>query len=72
MKELLEGIKKNSNGAEALPQKEFMRIHKSYIVRLDEIISINPREVKVGEDLVPVGRSYYQNLIDGIKKLGSD
>ena len=57
---------------EALPQKEFMRIHKSYIVRLDELISINPREVKVGEDLVPVGRSYYQNLIDGIKKLGSD
>ncbi|WP_113922691.1 LytR/AlgR family response regulator transcription factor [Cognataquiflexum aquatile] len=54
-----------------LPNEEFFRIHKSYIVRLDEIKSINPREVVIGNDSVPVGRTYFQDLINGIKKLGS-
>ncbi|MCR9017493.1 LytR/AlgR family response regulator transcription factor [Aquiflexum gelatinilyticum] len=54
-----------------LPIQEFFRIHKSYIVRLDEIKSINPREVMIGNDSVPVGRTYFQDLINGIKKLGS-
>ncbi|MCH6201844.1 LytTR family transcriptional regulator [Aquiflexum sp. LQ15W] len=54
-----------------LPTEEFFRIHKSYIVRLDEIKSINPREVMIGNDSVPVGRTYFQDLINGIKKLGS-
>jgi DNA-binding LytR/AlgR family response regulator len=54
-----------------LPSEEFFRIHKSYIVRLDEIKSINPREVMIGNDSVPVGRTYFQDLINGIKKLSS-
>ncbi|MCH7410210.1 LytTR family transcriptional regulator [Belliella sp. DSM 111904] len=54
-----------------LPEGDFLRIHKSYIVRLDEIVSINPREIMVGKDTVPVGRTYYQNLINGINKLSS-
>jgi DNA-binding LytR/AlgR family response regulator len=54
-----------------LPSDEFFRIHKSYIVRLDEIKSINPREVGIGNDSVPVGRTYFQDLINGIKKLSS-
>lgn len=55
-----------------LPKDEFFRIHKSYIVRLDEIVSINPRALTVGGDSVPVGRTYFQDLIDGIVKLGSN
>lgn len=54
-----------------LPELDFIRIHKSYIIRLDEILTINPREVLVGKDTVPVGRTYYQNLLNGINKLGS-
>jgi len=51
---------------EVLPKDQFFRIHKSYMVRLDEILSINPREVLIVKDHVPVGRTYYQNLINGI------
>lgn len=54
-----------------LPLNDFMRIHKSYIVRLEEIVAINPREITVGKDVVPVGRTYYQSLTKGIIKLGS-
>ncbi|PRY90677.1 LytR/AlgR family response regulator transcription factor [Mongoliibacter ruber] len=54
-----------------LPSEEFIRIHKSYIVRVEEITTINPKELTVGKDVVPVGRTYYQNLLNGINKLGS-
>ncbi len=53
-----------------LPTGDFMRIHKSYLVRIDEIESISSREVEVSGDLVPVGRTYYHTLINGIQKLG--
>lgn len=54
-----------------LPADEFIRIHKSYVVRLDEITCINPRELVVSKDTVPVGRTYYQSLLNCIQKLGS-
>lgn len=54
-----------------LPADRFMRIHKSYIVQVSEINAINTREVKVGKDLVPVGRTYYHDLLNGIQKLGN-
>lgn len=54
---------------DVLPPDQYIRIHKSYIARIDEINSINTREIKVGQDLVPVGRTYYHNLVDRIQKL---
>jgi DNA-binding LytR/AlgR family response regulator len=58
------------NFEDELPAGDFMRIHKSYIVRIDEIESINTKDLKVAGDLVPVGRTYYHALINGIQKLG--
>lgn len=55
----------------ALPADRFMRIHKSYIVQVSEINAINTREIKVASDLVPVGRTYYHDLVNGIQKLGN-
>lgn len=55
----------------ALPSDRFMRIHKSYIVQVSEINAINNREIKVATDLVPVGRTYYHDLLNGIQKLGN-
>jgi DNA-binding LytR/AlgR family response regulator len=57
---------------EILPYNQFLRIHKSYIVNLEEILTISPKELLMGEDKVPVGRTYYQTLINGIQKLGSN
>lgn len=54
---------------DVLPSDQYIRIHKSYIARIDEINTINTREIKVGKDLVPVGRTYYHNLVDRIQKL---
>lgn len=57
---------------EILPQDLFLRIHKSFIVNLQEVVTISPKEISMGEDKVPVGRTYYQSLINGIQKLGSN
>lgn len=57
---------------EILPDDSFLRIHKSYIVNLEEICTISPKEILMGEDKVPVGRTYYQTLLGGIQKLGSN
>jgi DNA-binding LytR/AlgR family response regulator len=54
-----------------LPESQFIRIHKSYIVQASEILSITTKEVKVGNDLVPVGRTFYHQLLAGIRKIGS-
>lgn len=54
-----------------LPEEDFIRIHKSYIVKVDEINTISPKEVTIVDEKVPVGRTYYQKLINGIYKLGS-
>ena len=54
---------------DVLPADQFIRIHKSYIVRIDEINLINTKEIQVAKDLVPVGRTYYHGLVDRIQKL---
>jgi len=40
-----------------LPQKDFYRIHKSYIVRIDAIEEIEKSMVKIGSNLLPVAES---------------
>ena len=52
-----------------LPINSFCRVHKSYIVSLDKIISIEHNRIKIMDSLIPVSDSYkerFYNLI-GIK-----
>lgn len=43
---------------EALPGKHFMRVHKSYIVALNKIESIERSRIFIGEKVIPVGDTY--------------
>jgi DNA-binding LytR/AlgR family response regulator len=43
---------------EMLPASNFVRVHKSFIVALDKIESIERNRIKIGEKLIPVGESY--------------
>jgi two-component system LytT family response regulator len=43
---------------EMLPEESFVRVHKSYIVALDKIESIERNRIKIGEKLIPIGESY--------------
>lgn len=47
-----------------LPPDEFLRIHKSFIIRLDRIRSIEGNLVEIGKHKLPVGNNYRQAFND--------
>jgi DNA-binding LytR/AlgR family response regulator len=50
-----------------LPEKSFMRIHKSYIVALDKIDTTEKDFVIIKNERLPVGITYRRELIDRLK-----
>jgi DNA-binding LytR/AlgR family response regulator len=51
---------------EALPSRGFMRIHKSYLIALDKIDSIERNHVKIGGESLPIGESYRREFFEVI------
>jgi len=43
---------------EILPSKKFIRTHKSYIVSVDKIESIERNRIKIGKELIPISDTY--------------
>ncbi|MEZ4824741.1 MAG: LytTR family DNA-binding domain-containing protein [Bacteroidia bacterium] len=52
---------------EKLPEGEFMRIHKSYIVNLSKIESIRSRQLTIGKHEIPVSESVMDDLLRAIQ-----
>jgi two-component system, LytTR family, response regulator len=53
---------------DALPAKNFMRVHKSYIVSINKIDSIERSRIFIGDKVIPVGDTYrdeFFKVIDG-------
>ncbi|RVU01823.1 response regulator transcription factor [Mucilaginibacter limnophilus] len=53
---------------DALPEKYFIRVHRSYIVSLDKIDSIERSRIFIGDKIIPVGDTYrddFFRIIDG-------
>lgn len=49
-----------------LPYKQFRRVHRSYIVSLEKIDSIERKRIRIGEHIIPVSDSYYPVLMQAI------
>lgn len=52
---------------EALPDHQFVRVHKSYIVALDKIESIERSRILIGDKIIPIGdthRDYFFKMIE--------
>ena len=41
-----------------LPQTNFLRVHRSYIVALDKIQTVRSKIIAIGEEEIPIGNSY--------------
>lgn len=53
---------------ETLPKGEFIRVHKSYIIALDKIESIERSRISIAAKIIPIGDTYrdeFFKLIDG-------
>ena len=51
-----------------LPSQHFVRVHKSYIVALNKIDSIERSRIRIGDKIIPVGDTYrddFFKIIDG-------
>ena len=54
---------------EKLPSNQFVRIHKSYIVSLKHIDSVEKKSVQIAVKTLPIGDSYKDNFMDLFEKL---
>lgn len=54
---------------ETLPEKDFVRVHRSYIVRIDKIKNIDTSNLQVGNKIIPISNSYRQLLLNKIQTL---
>lgn len=52
-----------------LPSRDFIRIHRSYIVRLDQVAEIEDNSVIIGGKVLPVSRSHKEDLFRRLKML---
>ena len=53
-----------SNIEAKLPQKDFMRVHRSFIVNLSGIDSFTHEDLRISGKEVPISRSYKKALLD--------
>ncbi|MBC2845378.1 LytR/AlgR family response regulator transcription factor [Winogradskyella flava] len=51
-----------------LPKNQFLRIHRSYIVRLSKIQSFTNEEVTVNRKALPISRSYKKDVLKHLEK----
>jgi DNA-binding LytR/AlgR family response regulator len=65
-------LQKFSSLEELLPQSNFIRVHKSFMVAIDKIESITRNRIKIGNELIPIGESFKKKFYDRLegKKLG--
>ncbi len=52
-----------------LPHDRFMRIHRSYLIRLGAIEKLSEHSVTIKGSQLPIGRSYQQALLNRINKV---
>ncbi|MFT3933827.1 MAG: LytTR family DNA-binding domain-containing protein [Chitinophagaceae bacterium] len=51
---------------EQLPSKQFIKVHKSYIVATDKVETIEANELRIGEHLIPISRNTKEEVLKKI------
>ena len=47
---------------ERLPNEQFLRIHRSFIVQISRITSYSHKQITLGDEQLPIGRSYKNDV----------
>lgn len=56
---------------EMLPETDFLRIHRSFIVAIDKITAYTPSHIDIGGQELPIGRLYHKE-VGRVLKIGMD
>jgi DNA-binding LytR/AlgR family response regulator len=51
------------NIEELLPAEQFIRVHRSYIVPIARIKTLDGNQVQIGDKFIPIGRSYKEEVM---------
>ena len=51
---------------ETLPADRFIRVHRSYIVPIQKIKTLDGNQVQIGKKLIPIGRSYKDDVLNRV------
>lgn len=57
------------NWSEKLRPFNFMRVHRSYVVNLDQIQKVTGNQVFIKNTILPIGRTYKNSFIGAMKKV---
>jgi DNA-binding LytR/AlgR family response regulator len=60
-----------TNMEEKLPEADFMRIHKSYIVSMSKIEAFTSNSIEVPGKELPIGRSYKNSVLEALHYQGN-
>jgi DNA-binding LytR/AlgR family response regulator len=52
-----------------LPKREFARVHRSHIVRIDQIVDIEETNLVIGRDVIPISASYRPALLRRLRRI---
>ena len=53
-----------------LPEKNFIRVHKSYMVAINKIDSVSRNRISIGNEIIPVSDSYKNHFYDTLREKG--
>lgn len=56
------------NMEDILPTDKFVRVHRSYIISIDKILSIERNRIKIADQLIPIGENYKKNFFGILEK----
>ncbi len=56
-----------SRALEKLEKSYFLRIHRSFVVNLNNISSFSEQEVSIGNTIIPVGRNYKEDFVKQLR-----
>lgn len=56
--------------AEELPQPPFYRVHRSYIISIDQVSMIDGNTIYIGDRKIPVGETYRDGFLSMIREKG--
>jgi DNA-binding LytR/AlgR family response regulator len=51
-----------------LPSKEFIRVHRSYIVPISKIVNVSKSKIKIADKEIPIGISYSESFFAEMDK----
>jgi two-component system, LytTR family, response regulator len=58
------------NILQILPEKDFARVHNSYIVSISKIENIERNRIKIGDNRIPISDSYKEVFFDLLREKG--